>query len=80
MNKQQTHATLIQKENFEKEFEGIVKNNDRLRENYKIQFFHISSKTNYVINGNDGRSINVLQELSPEELEQYKALKSSWQK
>jgi hypothetical protein len=74
----QAVATTIQKENSLKEFADIIKNNDTLRLNYKIQFFDISSKTNYVINGLDGRSINILQSLSLEELERYKELKSSW--
>jgi len=76
--KTQALATTVQKENFVKEFEGIIKNNEALKDNYKIQFFDISSKTNYVINGLDGRSINILQSLSLDELERYKELKSSW--
>jgi len=76
--KTQALATTVQKENFVKEFEDIIKNNEALKDNYKIQFFDISSKTNYVINGLDGRSINILQSLSLDELERYKELKSSW--
>ena len=76
--KVQAIATPIQKDHFLKEFQEIVKENDTLRDNYKIQFFDISSKTNYVINGLDGRSLNILQNLSPEELDRYKELKSSW--
>jgi hypothetical protein len=72
-------ASQIKKENFIKEFEGIVKNNGQLRDNYKIQFFDTAARTNYVINGLNGKSINVLGDLSPEELERYKALKSNWQ-
>jgi hypothetical protein len=74
----QAIATPIQKENFLKEFQEIVKDNDTLRDNYKIQFFDISSKTNYVINSLDGRSLNILSDLSPEELDRYKELKSTW--
>jgi hypothetical protein len=76
--KTQPVATTIQKESFLKEFQEIIKDNEALRDNYKIQFFDISSKTNYVINGLDGRSINILQSLSLDELERYKELKSNW--
>lgn len=72
-------ATLKQKNNFITEFAEIVKSNDRLRDKYKILFFDSTSKTNYLINGLDGKSINVLQFMTIEESEQYKKLKSNWQ-
>lgn len=72
-------ATLKQKSNFIAEFAEIVKSNDRLRDKYKILFFDSTSKTNYLINGLDGKSINVLQFMTIEESELYKKLKSNWQ-
>jgi hypothetical protein len=72
-------ASSIQKENFMTSFAGIVKSNDRLRNNYKIQFFDTTSKSNYQFNGLDGKSINVLQFLTLEETEEYRKLKNHWQ-
>ena len=72
-------ATLKQKNNFIAEFAEIVKSNDRLKDKYKILFFDSTSKTNYLINGLDGKSINVLQSMTFEEAEEYKKLKSNWQ-
>ena len=72
-------ATASKKENFVIRFEAIVKNNGKLKDNYKIQFFDTAIKSNYVINGLDGKSINILESLSFEEREEYKALKSNWQ-
>jgi len=72
-------ATAVQKETFVSRFGEIVKNNDQLRDNYRVQFFDTASKSNYVINGLNGKSINVLGSLSPDELEKYKLLKSNWQ-
>ncbi|MGZ3872085.1 MAG: hypothetical protein ACXVJD_04170 [Mucilaginibacter sp.] len=74
-----TPATAVQKEKFINRFEEIIKNNEQLKGQYKIQFFDTLTKSNYVINGLNGKSINILELLSPEEKEEYKALKSDWQ-
>lgn len=72
-------ATLVQKENFKVRFADIVKDNATLSNKYTVQFFDTATKSNYVINGLDGKSMNILQYLSIEELDNYKALKSQWQ-
>jgi hypothetical protein len=72
-------ATLKQKENFTERFAEIVKNNENLKGNYRIQFFNTSGKSNYVFNGLDGKSMNILSSLSLEELNEYRTLKSHWQ-
>ena len=72
-------ATAVQKDNFITRFGEIVKNNKELKDNYRVQFFDTASKSNYVINGLNGKSINVLASLSLEEREEYKVLKSDWQ-
>jgi hypothetical protein len=72
-------ATSIQKNNFMTKFAEIVKCNERLRDNYKIQFFDSTSKSNYLFNGLDGKSINVLQLMTLEETEEYRKLKNHWQ-
>ena len=72
-------ATEIQKENFKVRFADIVKDNEKLRNNYKIQFFDTMAKSNYVFNGTDGKSINVISILNAEELEAYRSLKNNWQ-
>lgn len=72
-------ATSIQKENFKTKFAAIVKDNEKLSNNYTIQFFDTLTRSNYVINGLDGKSMNVMQHLSIEELDSYKQLKSQWQ-
>lgn len=77
--KNSTPATAVKKENFINRFSEIVKDNEKLRDNYKIQFFDTAAKSNYVINGLNGKSINVLECLTLEEREEYKALKSNWQ-
>jgi hypothetical protein len=77
--KNSTPATAVKKENFVNKFGEIVKDNEKLRDNYKIQFFDTAAKSNYVINGLNGKSINVLECLTLEEREEYKVLKSSWQ-
>ena len=74
-----TFATATQKENFKTKFAEIVQDNPRLGDQYSIQFFDTSVKTNYVIRAKDGKSINVMENLSIEELEQYRALKNHWQ-
>jgi hypothetical protein len=74
-----TLATALQKENFKQNFAEIVKDNESLNNKYSVQFFDTATKSNYVINGLDGKSINVLQSLSFEELDKYRALKSHWQ-
>jgi uncharacterized protein YpmB len=71
-------ATVSQKENFKTMFEAIVQQNSQLVNQFKIQFFD-TTRTNYVINGLDGKSINVIACMSETELEQYRALKNSWQ-
>ncbi|MBC7399517.1 MAG: hypothetical protein H7289_06205, partial [Mucilaginibacter sp.] len=50
-----------------------------LHNQFKIQFFD-TIRTNYVISGLDGKSINVTASMSDSELEQYRTLKSTWQK
>lgn len=77
--KNPTPATTAQKNNFINRFEEIIKDNDRLKDNCKIQFFDTLAKSNYVINGLNGRSINVLEHLTLDEKEEYKVLKSNWQ-
>ncbi len=77
--KNSTPATAVKKENFVTKFGEIVKDNEKLRDNYKIQFFDTAAKSNYVINGLNGKSMNVLEALTLEEREEYKILKSSWQ-
>ncbi|MES2375597.1 MAG: hypothetical protein V4553_03415 [Bacteroidota bacterium] len=72
-------ATEVQKENFKTTFEAIVQNNVTLNNQFKIQFFD-TIRTNYVINGLNGKSINVTESMSDDELELYRALKSNWQK
>jgi hypothetical protein len=72
-------ASAIQKENFRINFAEIVKNNEKLQGKYAIRFFNTTVKSNYVINGLDGKSINVLEFLSIDEIENYKDLKSVWQ-
>jgi hypothetical protein len=72
-------ATQVQKENFKTKFAEIVKDNDKLRDNYKIQFFDTAAASNYVIYGLDGKSINVTLSLTAEELDKYFALKNNWQ-
>jgi len=70
--KNPTIASAIQRENFKINFAEIVKNNEKLQGKYSIKFFDISVKTNYVINGLNGKSINVLEFLSVEEIDNYK--------
>jgi hypothetical protein len=77
--KPKTFATNTQKEEFKNKFAEIVKDNDRLGDQYSIQFFDTAVKTNYVIRSKDGKSINVMENLSIQELEQYRALKNHWQ-
>jgi len=77
--KNSTPATAVKKENFVIKFGEIVKDNEKLRDNYKIQFFDTAAKSNYVINGLNGKSMNVLESLTLEEREEYKVLKSNWQ-
>jgi uncharacterized protein YpmB len=72
-------ATESQKENFKTMFQAIVQENINLHNQFKIQFFD-TTRTNYVINGLDGKSINVIASMSDGELELYRALKSNWQK
>lgn len=73
----QSLATAVQKENFKTMFTDIVKENQQLVNQFSIVFFDTNT-TNYVINGLDGKSINVIQYLSEEELENYRALKNRW--
>lgn len=72
-----TVATAVQKENFKTMFTDIVKENLQLVNQFSIVFFDTNT-TNYVINGLDGKSINVIQYLSEEELENYRTLKNHW--
>jgi len=72
-------ATANQKEHFRTSFAEIVQHNLQLRDKYTIQFFDTAAKSNYVINGLDGKSMNVKEYLSEEEFEIYLVLKSHWQ-
>ncbi|MFI5136674.1 MAG: hypothetical protein ACHQIM_02525 [Sphingobacteriales bacterium] len=72
-------ATALQKENFKLRFAEIIKNNTKLRDQYSIQFFETAQKSNYVIYGLNGKTINILEALSLEEAEKYKILKFDWQ-
>lgn len=72
-------ATLAQKENFKIKFAEIVLNNEQLRNKYSIQFFDTLAKSNYVISGLDGKSMNVTTCMTEEELELYRSLKNNWQ-
>ncbi|MDB5140915.1 MAG: hypothetical protein JWR12_2831 [Mucilaginibacter sp.] len=74
-----TTASAIQKENFKTRFAEIIKNNSNLKDRYSIQFFETAQKSNYVIYGLNGKTINVLEDLTLEEKEKYKTLKSDWQ-
>lgn len=74
-----TTATAIQKENFKTRFAEIIKNNLNLKDHYSIQFFETAQKSNYVIYGSDGKTINILPSLTLEEAEKYKILKFDWQ-
>ncbi|MDB5007388.1 MAG: hypothetical protein JWQ84_961 [Mucilaginibacter sp.] len=74
-----TTASAIQKENFKTRFAEIIKNNSNLKDQYSIQFFETAQKSNYVIYGLNGKTINVLEDLTLEEKEKYKTLKSDWQ-
>jgi hypothetical protein len=75
---QKTLATAAQKESFKTKFADIVKDNAGLSGQFSIVFFD-TTKTNYVINGPNGKSINVIPFLTEEELEHYRALKNHWQ-
>jgi hypothetical protein len=70
-------ATALQKENFKIKFAELVSKNELLKEKITIQFFD-TTRSNYVIKGSDGKSINVMALLNDEELEQYRALKKNW--
>jgi hypothetical protein len=74
-----TTATAIQKENFKTRFAEIIKNNLNLKDHCSIQFFETAQKSNYVIYGLDGKTINILASLTLEEAEKYKILKFDWQ-
>lgn len=71
-------ATSLQKEKFIVAFADIVKDNKKLKDRYKIQFFDSPSKSNYAFYDLDGKSINVLQSLSIEEIDTYRTLKNHW--
>jgi hypothetical protein len=74
-----TTASAIQKENFKTRFAEIIKNNSNLKDKYSIQFFDTAQKSNYVIYGLNGKTINILEGLTLEETEKYKTLKLNWQ-
>jgi hypothetical protein len=74
-----TTASAIQKENFKTRFAEIIKNNSKLKDQYSIQFFDTAQKSNYVIYGLNGKTINILEGLTLEETEKYKNLKLNWQ-
>ena len=74
-----TTASAIQKENFKLRFAEIIKDNLNLRDKYTIQFFDTAVKSNYVIYGLNGKTINILDGMTEEETEKYKTLKLDWQ-
>ena len=74
-----TTASAIQKENFKTRFAEIIKNNSNLKGQYSIQFFDTAQKSNYVIYGLNGKTINILEGMTIEETEKYKTLKLTWQ-
>ena len=74
-----TPASATQKENFKTRFAEIIKNNSNLKDRYSIQFFETAQKSNYVIYGLNGKTMNVLETLTLEETEKYKFLKQDWQ-
>jgi hypothetical protein len=74
-----TSASATQKENFKIRFAEIIKNNSNLKDRYSIQFFETAQKSNYVIYGLNGKTMNVLEALTLEETEKYKFLKQDWQ-
>ena len=74
-----TTASAIQKENFKLRFAEIIKNNASLKDQYSIQFFETAQKSNYVIYGLNGKTMNILESLTLEEAEKYKILKFDWQ-
>jgi len=74
-----TTASVAQKENFKLRFAEIIKNNANLKDQYSIQFFETAQKSNYVIYGLNGKTINILSALTLEEAEKYKTLKFDWQ-
>jgi hypothetical protein len=78
--KNPTAATEKQKENFKLKFAEIINVNENLIGKYSIFFFDTAAKSNYVFNGLDGKSMNILEFLSLEEREEYKKLKSDWQR
>ena len=71
-------ATNAQKDAFKNKFAEIVKQNEKLSNRYSIQFFDTQATSNYVITSPDGKSLNVIQYLSINELEAYRALKIHW--
>lgn len=79
MKPPKTFATAIQKENFRTRFAEIVSHNEQLANNYKIQFFDTAVKSNYAFNNVEGKSMNIMEHLSVEELEDYRVLKNTWQ-
>jgi hypothetical protein len=75
-----TFATASQKDNFRAKFAEIVRENQELLNNYNIQFFNTESKSNYVFTSLTGKSINIMERLSVDELELYRVLKNNWQR
>jgi hypothetical protein len=74
-----TTASAVQKENFKTRFAEIIQNNTNLKDRYSIQFFETAQKSNYVIYGLNGKTMNILEALTLEETEKYKFLKLNWQ-
>jgi hypothetical protein len=75
-----TFATANQKDNFRARFAEIVSDNKELLNNYNIQFFNTEAKSNYVFTSLAGKSINITERLSEDELELYRVLKNNWQR
>jgi len=71
-------ATEAKKMHFQTAFAEIVQHNEKLTNRYTIQFFDTPATSNYVFTGLDGKSINVTQLLSDDEMNAYRILKQQW--
>jgi excinuclease UvrABC helicase subunit UvrB len=80
MKPPKTFASSSQKESFRTRFAEIVSNNEQLADNYKIQFFDTAVKSNYAFNNLNGKTINIMEHLTINELENYRTLKNDWQR
>jgi len=71
-------ATAAKKLHFETKFAEIVQHNEKLTNQYSIQFFDTPATSNYGFTGLDGKSLNVTQYLSDNEMDAYRLLKQEW--